>query len=271
MSHEVTDFERDVIERSRSIPVLVDFWAEWCGPCRVLGPIIERVAGDADGRWELAKVDTEAHPGITERFGIYGIPAVKLFVNGEVVDEFVGLMPEDEIRRWLESALPSPQDAAVAAARELLGRGSYAQAIEALRGVLAAEPHNAEARLALAEALLRVNPAEVEATLRDVGDDPGSADRAEALIALARLATTAERPGDLPDTAAKEPLLAGARAIRSGDYGAALEALIESLRRDRRYAGGAAQDAGRAIFVVLGIHHPISELYHRAFSSAVLA
>ena len=85
------------------------------------------------------------------------------------------------------------------------------------------------------------------------------------------MATAAARPGELPDSPAKEPYLEGARAIRAGDYDAAFEALIESLRRDRRYAGGAAREAGRAIFVLLGIHHTISERYHRAFSSAVLA
>ena len=271
MSNEITDFEKDVIERSHRIPVVADFWAEWCGPCRVLGPIIERLAGEANGRWALAKVDTEAHSGIAERYGITGIPNVKLFVKGKVADEFVGLIPEAQIRRWLEDAIPSPHAAVVAAARELLERGSFTEAAEALRRVLAAEPQNAEARLALAEALLRTDPGAVESTLRGVGDDLESDERAEALIALARVAAATERPGDLAESPSKEPFLEGGRAIRAGDYSAALEALIESLRRDRRYAGGAAREAGRAVFVLLGIHHPVSERFHRAFSSVVLA
>ncbi len=271
MSHEITDFAQDVLERSRRIPVVVDFWAEWCGPCRVLGPIIERLAGEADGHWELAKVNTEVHPQIAERYGIYGIPNVKLFVDGEVVDEFVGLMPEAEIRRWLDGAIPSRQAGAVAAARGMLARGSFAEAAESLRLVLQAEPRNTEAALALAEALLYTDPAAVEPTLRGLADDAGSRERAEALIALARAVAAAERPDELAESPAKEPFLKGARAIRARDYAGALEALIESLRRDRRYAAGAAKDAGRAIFLLLGIHHDISERYHRAFSSAVLA
>jgi putative thioredoxin len=271
MSHEITDFDKDVLQRSHQVPVVVDFWAEWCGPCRVLGPIIERLAGQADGRWELAKVDTEAHPDIAERYGITGIPSVKLFVNGEVADEFVGLVPEAAIRRWLDGAIPSPRAAEVAAARAQLERGALAEAMEALRRVLAAEPRNVDALLALAETQLRTEPAAVETTLSGFGDGPEAEERAAALIALAHVAVAAEHPGALAESPAKGPFLQAGRAIRAGDYAAALEALIESLRSHRRFAGGAARDAGRSIFVLLGIHHPISERYHRAFSSIVLA
>ena len=271
MSHEIVDFEKDVLQRSQQVPVVVDFWAAWCGPCRVIGPVVERLAGEANGRWELAKVDTEAHPAIAKRYGIMSIPNVKLFVNGEVVDEFVGAIPETEIRRWLDAAIPSPHAAAVAAARELLAGGALAEAETALRRVLAAEPRNADACLALAEALLRTDPAAVEGTLLGVEGEAAVAERAAALIALARLAAAADRPGELPESPAKEPLLKAGAAIRAGDYAAALEALIESVRRDRRYLDGAAREAGRSIFLLLGIHHPISERFHRAFSSVVLA
>jgi putative thioredoxin len=271
MAHEVTDFEKEVLQRSHRVPVVVDFWAEWCGPCRVLGPIIERLAGEAAGRWELAKLDTEAHPAIAEHYAIYSIPNVKLFVKGEVVDEFVGAMPEGQIRRWLDGAIPSANAAEVAAARGQLERGAFAEAAASLRRVLAAEPRNAEARLLLAETLLRTTPAEVENTLRDLADDSGVYERAEALTALAHAAVAAERPDELPASPAKEPYLRGGAAIRAGDYAAALESLIDSLRRDRHYAGDAARQAGRAIFLLLGIDHPISERFHRAFSSAVLA
>ncbi|HEY6866409.1 MAG TPA: thioredoxin, partial [Candidatus Eisenbacteria bacterium] len=102
MSHDITDFEQDVIAKSRTVPVLVDFWAEWCGPCRVLGPVLERLADQAQGRWVLAKLDTERFTDVASRYGIMSIPNVKLFVNGEVADEFVGALPEREVRAWLE-------------------------------------------------------------------------------------------------------------------------------------------------------------------------
>src|SRR5262245_8928603 len=156
---DVTDFQRDVIERSRSIPVLVDFWAAWCGPCRVLGPILERLASQASGRWELAKVDTEAHPDVSAEYGVMGIPSVKLFVDGAVVDEFVGALPERDVRRWLERALPAPQSAELEAAAAALKRGAWEEAKLEVENVLAYAPDDPRARMLLEEGLLHIDTA----------------------------------------------------------------------------------------------------------------
>ena len=112
MSHEITDFTTDVLERSNSIPVLVDFWAAWCGPCRTLGPVLERLAEKQAGRWVLAKVDTEKFPQIAAQYGVRGIPNVKLFIKGKVVDEFTGALPERAVEQWLAKAVPGPHHAA---------------------------------------------------------------------------------------------------------------------------------------------------------------
>lgn len=102
-------FELDVLQRSESIPVVVDFWAAWCGPCRVLGPIIESLAANANGRWELVKVDTEAHPDLMQHYRIQGIPAVKMFFKREVIAEFTGALPAPQIQAWLDEHIPSPE------------------------------------------------------------------------------------------------------------------------------------------------------------------
>src|SRR5512146_24625 len=106
MNHEVRDFEKDVIERSFTVPVVVDFWAEWCGPCKMLGPILERLESQSGGKWVLAKVDTDHNEDLAIRYGVRGIPNVKLFVEGKVANEFTGALPERMVVQWLEKALP---------------------------------------------------------------------------------------------------------------------------------------------------------------------
>ncbi|TFB11330.1 thioredoxin [Candidatus Marinimicrobia bacterium MT.SAG.3] len=103
---ELIDFQSDVIEASKTTPVLVDFWAEWCGPCVQLSPTLEKLAEEAGDSWTLLKVNTESQPELAAEYGIRSIPNVKLFVNGEISGEFVGALPEEEIKRWLESNIP---------------------------------------------------------------------------------------------------------------------------------------------------------------------
>lgn len=95
-------FQQDVIDKSHEKPVVVDFWAPWCGPCRVLSPVLEKLAKESKGVWRLVKINTDKHPAIARRYNVRGIPAVKLFVDGEVKDEFVGALPEPDIRKWLQ-------------------------------------------------------------------------------------------------------------------------------------------------------------------------
>ena len=271
MSDALQDFERQVIGRSRQTPVLVDFWAPWCGPCRTLGPVLERLAAQANGRWELVKVNTEQHPDLAAVFNIASIPAVKLFVDGTVVDEFMGALPEKEIRRFLDRALPSPLAGQMAEAKRLLSEGAAEAARAVLEPIAAAEPGNAEARLLLAQALFTAAPERVPALLESIPPEHDLGEPARAWLTLARLARLTEASDTLPPSRVRDRYLEGARALRSRDFGAALEAFIEVLGRDRKYDDAGAKEACKAIFQVLGRRHELAERHFRAFSSALHA
>jgi len=263
-AHDVTDFQSEVLERSRTMPVVVDFWAPWCGPCRVLGPVLERLAATAGERWALAKLNTEDLPDVATAYGVMTIPNVKLFRDGEVVDEFVGALPEREIKRWLDLLIPAQASPLVAEAASMAAGGDVAGAVAALEDRLAQEPADSAARLALAELQLRGDPTSVEATLAPLGEE--SEDRATALRVLAHWVA---RAGALPEGAAQAHFAAALASVREGDWDAALAADIEALRAQRKYADGAARELGRAIFIHLGISHPACEKHYRAFAGAI--
>ncbi len=269
MSYEVQDFEKQVLERSKAVPVLVDFWAPWCAPCRALGPVLEKIAGQANGRWELAKVNTEENQELAAAFEIASIPAVKLFVNGEVKDEFLGALPEREIRRFLEKALPSPNAGALTEAKAFLSEGKNAAAAKLLERVVASDPGHEEARVLLAQALLGATPERVLTLLEPIQPSSDFADKASALRVLSRVVQLGGNPATLPQAPVRQQYLAGAEAVRAGDFGKALDAFIHVLERDKQYDNGGAKEACKAVFQLLGPRHEVAERYSRAFSSAL--
>lgn len=269
MNHELQDFETQVVQRSKQTPVLVDFWAPWCGPCRTLGPVLERLAAQANGRWELVKINTEEHQELAATFNIASIPAVKLFIDGTVKDEFVGALPEREIKHFLDKAMPSPNANQLAEAKRLLSEGAKDAALKLLESVFAGDPANLEARVLLAEALLGTVPERAAVLAEAVGPDSEFAEKAEAVRTLARLSRVANQPNALAEAKVREPYLAGAKAVQSGDFGAAMEAFINVLERNKEYDNGGAKAACRAIIQLLGMRHPLVERSFRAFSSAL--
>jgi putative thioredoxin len=236
-------FQTTVLDRSRTLPVVVDFWADWCGPCRQLGPVLERAAAARSGQLELVKLDVDANPGLAREYRIQGIPAVKAFRDGEVVAEFVGARPAPAVEEFLDSLLPSP-------AEGLVAQGDEAS----LRQALELEPTRADAAVGLARLLLaRGEDDEALAVLRRV---PGSfaADGLAARIELSRR--------DDPD------LSEAFAALDAGDTERALDLLIGALPS----ADGAKDGVRRVVVGILeevGVEHPLARESRRRLASAL--
>ena len=269
MAYDTEDFEKDVIERSRTIPVLVDFWAEWCGPCKVLGPILEKLAGEQSDRWVLAKLDTEAFPHISARYGIRSIPNVKLFVDGEVVDEFVGALPEPAVVEWLSRAIPSRYRAQLADARRMLSDNGARPALEMLRPVVAAEPDNHEALVLTARAVMQDDAEQAVAMLNAVQLGSPHYEEAEAIRELVSMFARVDEPGSLPESPVRKGYMQAFHSARTGDFETALEGLINVVRRDRRYDDDGARRGCIAIFNLLGNDHDLTRRFRSALSRAL--
>jgi putative thioredoxin len=252
-------FEQDVLERSKTVPVLVDFWAPWCAPCRALKPILEKLVVEFDGRFLLAKVNTDENPEIAGAYGVRGIPNVKAFVGGELADEFTGALPESGVRRFLEKLVPSPAEQLRRAAREALARGDRATAEAQLRGALELEAGNDSARVDLAEILVaREDYEAADAVLAAIPEDR----RDERAAAIAAKVALWKRGQSLPDLAtlrasvdARPDDLAARlgyadRLAAEGQLRPALDEFLEVVRRDR---GERREHARKTIVALFGM------------------
>lgn len=251
------DFVDTVIERSRDVPVLVDFWAEWCSPCRMLTPILTKVISDYAGRVELAKVNTDQNQELALGLGVRSLPTVKLFKNGEIVDEFIGVIPENMVRDFVDRHVARAENPLLARAAGLRAQGNAEAACTALTEAEAADPDNDDIRFALAELEIELGDHEAAgATLERVSGkgrgDPRYA-QLDGQLAFAAIAATAPDIEQLEHTLASDPddcdtrLKLSARLAQRGRFEPAMEQLLEIVRRDRRFG----DDAGRKTLVKL--------------------
>ena len=267
---EVTDetFAEAVIGESNSRPVVVDFWAEWCGPCRVLSPIIEAVAAEFGDDVLLAKLDTDRNPQTSATYGIQAIPSVKAFVDGEVANEFAGALPEEHVRAFFAQLVTTPSEMAAAEAEEMAASGDLAGAEARYNEMLEEDAENADALTGLAAILLERDDREgAEELLERAGSDR----RAKALrhhmfleeFAGKHDAPALEEEARLDPTDPRARYRWGVMLAAYGRYEEALDELLESVRLDRRFADDAARKAVLAVFDILGLESTLVREYQR--------
>jgi putative thioredoxin len=265
-------FAQEVVHRSEEVPVVVDFWAAWCGPCKVLGPVLEKLAAEYQGAFELVKVDTDANQALAAQFGIQSIPTVIAFKGGRPASQFMGALPEASVRTWVNGLLPTELDRKVEQARDLALDGDEEGAETLYRAVLAEVADHPEAATSLASLLIARG--ETDEALIVLGKLPRTSE-VERLEAAARVtaaqgvdlsALESRLAADPADGRARLDL--GQALAAKGEWVAALDHLLEVVK-----AGGQLREEGRRamvdVFGLLGADHPLTTAYRRALANAL--
>jgi len=274
------NFEQVVLEGSKQAPVIVDFWAPWCAPCRALGPVLERLAAEYGGRFTLAKVNSDDSPTLAAQFGVRGIPSVKAVVNGTLVDEFAGAFPEPAVREFIDRVLPSPsEELRLESARLYSANRDAAKALELLDQAAKSDPANEAVRVDQAGIYLDLGQLSTSRQLLDSLSGLMQMDeRVTALRARLDLAEGAAQAGDmasLQSRVMREPGDLDARLQLASLYVAhkqhreALEELLEVVKRDRSFKDDAGRRTMLEVFSLLGPGNELVDEYRRRLASAM--
>ena len=269
-------FEAEVVEASKQVPIIVDFWAPWCGPCRALGPMLEKLAHEYGGRFRLAKVNSDENIELSQAFNVRSIPDVRAFRDGHEIDRFMGALPERQVRDFIEGVAPSAAEAARLRADGMRRAGDLAAATDALREALRLDPAHELARIELAELLCETaehdEAAQLLDSVRPSLDWDARVDALRQAIAFARAggderalsAQVAANPSDLEARLA----LAGAFAARKA-WREAMDALLEIVRRDKSWRDGEARRQMLAIFNLIAGEADLVSEYRRKLASVL--
>jgi len=273
------DFQQSVIEESKKRLVLVDFWAPWCGPCRSLTPIIEKLAQEYAGRFLLARVNSDENQSLAGQFGVRSIPNVKAFSNGKMVDEFAGAVPEGTVRQFIERLLPSPAEEQRRTAMQAYASGNADAALASLEAAQSLEPGNDNIRLDRAEILIDLGRSEDAETLLEelvplarmdsrvehLRALLAFSDRGEAGVSIDKLETRVSQ--DSTDLDAR--LALAKQYVAAKQFELALNHLLEIIRTDRHFGEDAGRKTMLAVFELLGNEHQLTRQYRRLLAAAI--
>lgn len=268
----VADFDAKVLAASQQVPVIVDFWAPWCQPCRVLKPILEKLAAEYGGRFILAKVNSDENQELSARYGVRGIPAVKAFVGGQMADEFTGALPEGQVREFIDRLIPSPAEPLRQESLALAAAGDLGGARQKIVEAINLDPHNDTSYLDFIQLSLDLGSADALAEANElmnvVADRARDRARVESLQARLRMAGSAGsvdvaalQAQIAQDANAHEARLQLANALAlQHDYRGALENLIEIVRRDRKWNEEAGRKGMLNLFTLLAAQPQYDDL-----------
>ena len=275
----VENFQQGVIENSEKRPVVVDFWADWCQPCKMLMPILDKLVNEFDGGFVLAKVDSDAQQELSARYGVRSIPSVKIFRNGEVVDEFTGVQPEETIRSLIERHLPSEVDDMRNEAMAMIRQGDLPGGRERLEQAEKLDPDNASVQIDLAHLdAEKGDYSKAEQRLKKLPIADCEKPEVAGLLAKLEFALASENAEDkqtLQEKIQADPKNSAARYqlaahhVVDGDYASALEQLLQLVMFDRKYNDDAGRRAMLSIFALLGDDHELTGQYRRKMFNAM--
>jgi len=268
---EVTeaDFEYQVLAYSQKIPVIVDFWADWCIPCRTLGPMLERLTQEGGGIFRLAKLDVDRNQNLANRYNVRSIPAVKAFRDGKVISEFTGLIPEPRLREFLRAIAPNPADLELEKGLSLLEQQQWNQANLTFRKVLKELPGNPAALLGMAKSLLaQGQPQDAQRILHSF---PLSREfsSAESLRPLAEALLEIQNGPSYSDDPLEAAYFNALRLVLRSNLPAAMDGLLDILRQDKRFRSGEARLVLLALFELLGDTNPLTRQYRQELASVL--
>ncbi|MEL7121151.1 MAG: thioredoxin [Bacteroidota bacterium] len=255
-----------VLARSHDKPVLVDFWAPWCGPCRVLGPTLEKLADEQADRWELVKVNTEEDQELAYKYNIRSIPNVKLFHKGEEVAEFVGALSAHQIKDWLDENLPSAEKEQISVWLDALANGqNLEEVVPFLETFLAENPAQDEVRAALAKYFLNIDIEKAADLVKPFVLGHAYHDLAEDIKALGALSSIEINSDD----AVAQKLKSAQLAYQANDIESTIQLLIETVTIGKDFMDGLPRKAAIALFRTLGAQHPLTKNYRWRFDMAL--